>query len=97
MAPFYGWASTASRLQSHYDEAVYFLPLSSHKFLVVLIWSTSEIWKAESTLELPSGFEHKELTQSIKKISKVRHFKEEINMASCSVGFIKKMNLLDVF
>ena len=96
MVPFNGWGSTASRLQSHYDEAVCFLPLSSQKFLV-LIWSTSEIWKAESTLELPSGFEHKELTQSIKKISKVRHFKEEINMASCSVGFIKKMNLLDVF
>ena len=24
--PFYGWGSTASRLQSHYEEAVYFLP-----------------------------------------------------------------------
>ena len=23
-----------------------------------IIWSTSEGWKAESTLELPSGFEH---------------------------------------
>ena len=42
---------------SHFDEAVYFLPLSSQKFLV-LILSTSEEWKAESTLEPPSGFEH---------------------------------------
>ena len=54
---FCGWGSTASRLQHHYWEAVYFLPISSQKFLV-LIWSTLEGWKAESTLELPSGFEH---------------------------------------
>ena len=39
---------------SHFEEAVYFLPLSSQKFLVL----TSEGWKAESTLEPPSGFEH---------------------------------------
>ena len=31
--------------------------LSSQKFLV-LILSTSERWKGESTLEPPSGFEH---------------------------------------
>ena len=42
---------------SHFEEAVYFLPLSSQKFLV-LILSTPEGWKAESTLELPKGFEH---------------------------------------
>ena len=42
---------------SHSEEAVYFLPLSSQKFLV-LILSTSEGWKAESSLEPPSGFEH---------------------------------------
>ena len=41
---------------SHLKEAVYFLPFSSQKFLV-LILSTSEGWKAESTLEPPSGFE----------------------------------------
>ena len=29
-----------------------------------------------------------------KKISKVRHFKEDINMASCSVGFIKKAEFI---
>ena len=42
---------------SHFEEAVYFLPFSSQKFLV-LILSTTEGWKAESTLEPPSGFEH---------------------------------------
>ena len=34
MAPFYGWGSTVSRLQNHCKEVVYFLPLSSQKFLV---------------------------------------------------------------
>ena len=34
MAPFYGWGSAASRIQNLYKEAVYFLPLSSQKFLV---------------------------------------------------------------
>ena len=42
---------------SHFKEAVYFLPLSYKKFLV-LILSTSEGWKTESTFESPSGFEH---------------------------------------
>ena len=42
---------------SLYEEPDYFLPLSSRKFMV-LILSTSEGWKAESTLESPSGFEH---------------------------------------
>ena len=42
----------------HFEEAVYFLLPSSQKSLV-LIWSTSEGWKAALTLETPSGFEHK--------------------------------------
>ena len=42
---------------THFEEVVYFLPLSSQKFLA-LILSTSEGWKAESTFEPPSGFEH---------------------------------------
>ena len=42
---------------SHFKEAVYFLPLSSQEFLV-LILSTSEGWKAELILEPPSSFEH---------------------------------------
>ena len=41
----------------HFEEAVYFLPFSSQKVLV-LILSTSDGWKAESTLEPPCGFEH---------------------------------------
>ena len=75
ITPFHGWGSTAARPQSHYGEAVCFLPhnpfswmgfncrmatkpllggillstTSSQKFLV-LIWSTSEGWKSESTL-----------------------------------------------
>ena len=56
MAPFYGWGSTVSRLQTHCEEANYFLPLGPQDFLV-LIYSTSEGWKAELTLEPPSGFE----------------------------------------
>ena len=42
---------------SHFEEAVYFLLFSSQKVLV-LILSTSEGLKAESTLEPPCGFEH---------------------------------------
>ena len=42
---------------SHFEEAGYFLPLGSQKFLV-LILSSSEGWKAVSTLEPPSDFEH---------------------------------------
>ena len=37
MVPFYGWGSTAPRLQFHFEEAVYFLPLSSLKFLVIIL------------------------------------------------------------
>ena len=42
---------------SHFKETVYVLPLSSQKFQV-LILSTLEGWKAELTLEQPTGFEH---------------------------------------
>ena len=58
MTPFYGWGSTAWRLQNHYKEAAYFLSLSFQRFLV-LIWSTLEGWKAELSLKPPSGFEHR--------------------------------------
>ena len=42
---------------SYFKEEYYFLPFSSQK-LLELISSTSEGWKAESTLEPCSGFEH---------------------------------------
>ena len=42
---------------SHFEEALYFITRSSQKFLA-LILSTSEGWKAESTLGASNGFEH---------------------------------------
>ena len=56
MASFYRWGSIVSKLQSHYEEAVYFSPLSPKEYLI-LILSTSEGWQAESTLVPLSGFE----------------------------------------
>ena len=57
MVPFHGWSSAASRLESQFEEAVYFIQLSFQKFLILLL-VTSEGWKAKSTLEPPSDFEH---------------------------------------
>ena len=57
MVTFEVSGSTVSKLQSHYKEIVYFLPLNPQKFLI-LIWSTLEGWKAKSTLEPPISFEH---------------------------------------
>ena len=56
MALFYGWVHLLQGY-SHFEEALYFLPFSSQKFLVLSL-STSEGSKAESTFEPPSGFEH---------------------------------------
>ena len=53
--PFYGWGVTASRQLSHYKEVVYFLPLSSQKFLIFILL-TSIGWKADSSLKLHSCF-----------------------------------------
>ena len=53
---------------SHLEEAVHFLPLSFQKFLA-LILSSSEGWKAESTLESPSGFEHGTLELGIQRLN----------------------------
>ena len=41
IALFYGWGSTASRLQNHFKERVYFLLVSPQEFLV-LIWLALE-------------------------------------------------------
>ena len=48
--PLFMDADQLPQSYSHFEEAVYFLPLSSQKFLV-LILSISEGWKAESTLD----------------------------------------------
>ena len=56
MAPFFMDGLQLPEGLSHFKEAVDFLPLSSQK-LLVLILSTSEGCKAESTLEPPRGFE----------------------------------------
>ena len=72
MAPFYGWGSTASRLQNNFGEVVYFLPQSSQKVLV-LIWWTLEGWKAESTLEMPSGSEQVAPRLGIQHLNQLGH------------------------
>ena len=41
MTPFYGWGSTISRLQSHYEETVY------HSVLRSTLYSTDQPWKDE--------------------------------------------------
>ena len=43
MASFYGWGSPVSRLQSYFEEAVYFLPLSFRIFWYSFNW----LWKDE--------------------------------------------------
>ena len=58
MAPFFMGGVQLPQGYSHFKQAVYFLPFSSQKFLVLNL-STSEGWKAESTLEPPRGFEHR--------------------------------------
>ena len=56
MVHFYGWGSTASRLEPLRGGSLLFTT-KSQKFLILTL-STSEGWKAESTLEPPIGFEH---------------------------------------
>ena len=55
MAPFYGSGSTASSIESHYEETVY---LFTSKFRGVLGTHFIDIerMKADSTLEPPTGF-----------------------------------------
>ena len=68
MARFYGWGSTASRLQRHKQETAYLPSLSPQEYLV-LILSTSEQRKAESTLEPLSGFEPRTLGLGIQHVN----------------------------
>ena len=56
MAPYYGWGSTASRLEPLRGGSLRFttkFPETPGAHFV-----DPEGWKAESTLESPSGFEH---------------------------------------
>ena len=57
MAPYFMDGVQLPQGQHHFEEAVYFFPLSPQKFLVLALL-TLEGWKAESTLEPPSAFEH---------------------------------------
>ena len=54
--PFYGWGSTASRLEPLREGSLLF----TTKFPEIpgTHFIDLEGWKAESTLELPTGFEH---------------------------------------
>ena len=67
---------------SLFAEAVYFLSLGSQKFLVLTL-STSEGWKAESTLEPPSGFGH---AISGLRIQHLNHYA----IAPLSIEYVKK-------
>ena len=56
MAPFYGCGSNASKLESLRGGSLLFT--SKFPEIPGTLLSTSKWWKAESTLEPPSGFEH---------------------------------------
>ena len=43
MVHFYGWGSAASRRETHYEEVVYYLQLSSQKFLVLTVSGVSDL------------------------------------------------------
>ena len=43
MVHFYGWGSAASRLETHYEEAIYYLQLSSQKFLLRVVSGVSDL------------------------------------------------------
>ena len=57
----YEWGSTASRLEPLWGGSLLYntesLEIPDTKKILGLILSTSEGWKAESTLEPPNGFE----------------------------------------
>ena len=56
MVPFYGWGSTASRLEPLWGGSLLFT--TQFPEIPGRILSTSEEWKAEPTLEPLSSFEH---------------------------------------
>ena len=71
MTPFYGWGSTVSRLQSIYEETAKFLP-SPQEFLV-LAWSITEGWTAESTLKPPSSIDPRIPELGMQRIAVIAH------------------------
>ena len=87
---------------SHFEEAVYFLPFSSQKFLV-LILSTSEGWRAESTLESPSSFDHMTTGSGIQRLNHwviaIIQSKTLFNLPSCCYysKINNKLKVLQVF
>ena len=61
MGPFYGWASTVSRLQSQHKETVYFLPLSKSWYSFDWPWKDGRLsWPWSHSLEglSPSKFKY---------------------------------------
>ena len=59
MAPFYGWGSTASRLEPLQGDSLLFTTKFPEIPGTQLILWTSEGWKTESISEPPSSFEHR--------------------------------------
>ena len=57
MAPFYGWGSTASRLESLQEGSLLFTTLFPE--IPGRHFINLNRWKAESTVEPPGGFEHR--------------------------------------
>ena len=83
-----------SQGSSHFQEAVYFLPLSFQK-LLVLILPTLEGWKAESTLEPHGGFEHRIPELGIQYLS---HYviAPQMLLHAMHMQFIQKANETDI-
>ena len=71
-APFYGWSSTVSKLQSHYEETVYFLPLSSLDFWYSILQQNKEFKKSSKTLILVQTLK-KELKMSESGVQILMH------------------------
>ena len=59
MALFYGWSSIASGLEPLWVGTLVFTTKSLEIARKWVILPTSEEWKAESNLEMSSGFEHR--------------------------------------
>ena len=83
MAPFMDGVQLPEGL-SHFEEAVYFLPLSLQKFLALI--SISEGWKTELTLKPPSGFEHRTTGLGIQRLN---HYQQK--------AYVKYVHIMNKF